>query len=126
MTVQGRGAGSPEGARRATGGEPARGDRGRFSSRRKMEAVLRLLRGEAVDVVSRELGVTAATLVGWRDQFLSGGQATLKSRPSDARDEEVQRLRAKIGEITMDNELLLERSRRAEKKYGFRPRRSKR
>lgn len=125
MAVQG-GAGSPEGARRATGGEPARGERGRFSSQRKMEAVLRLLRGEAVDAVSRGLGVTAATLSGWREQFLAGGQARLKSRASDERDEEIQRLRAKVGEITMDNELLLERSLRAEKKYGVRPGRSKR
>ena len=62
MTVQGRGAGSPEGAQRATGGEPGRSDRGRFPSRRKMEAVLRLLRGETLDALSRELGVTAAAV----------------------------------------------------------------
>jgi hypothetical protein len=39
-------------------------DRGRFSSQRKMAAVLWLLRGEDLDVVSRELGVTAAALAG--------------------------------------------------------------
>ena len=42
-------------------------DRGRFSARRKTEAVLRLLRGEDLDTLSRELGVTAATLSAWRD-----------------------------------------------------------
>ena len=52
----------------------------RFSSRRKTEALLRLLRGEELDVVSRELGVTAATLAGWRGRFISGGRAGLKSR----------------------------------------------
>jgi hypothetical protein len=41
-------------------------DRGRFSARRKTEAVLRLLRGEDLDTLSRELGVVAATLSGWR------------------------------------------------------------
>ncbi len=126
MAVQGRGAGSPEGARRATGGEPGRSDRGRFSSRRKMEAVLRLLRGEALDALSRELGVTAATVSGWREEFLAGGQASLKSRPGDERDEEIKRLRAKVGEITMDNELLFERCRTAEVAHGLRRRRSKR
>ena len=126
MAVQGRGAGSPEGARRATGGEPGRSDRGRFSSRRKMEAVLRLLRGEALDALSRELGVTAATVSGWREEFLAGGQASLKSRPGDERDEEIKRLRAKVGEITMDNELLFERCRAAEVAHGLRRRRSKR
>jgi transposase-like protein len=74
-----------------------------------MDAVLRLLRGEAPDVLSRKLGVTAATLSQWREQVLASGRAGLKSRGADARDEEVQRLRAKIGKITMANELLLER-----------------
>jgi transposase-like protein len=84
-----------------------------------------VLRGEDLDALSRELGVTAATLAGWRDQFLAGGQAAVRSRPSDERDEEIARLRAKVGEITMANELLLERARRAEANSPFGPRRSK-
>jgi hypothetical protein len=87
------------------------GERGRFSSNRKTAAVLRLLRGEDLEFVSRELGVTVATLSTWRDDFLAGGQAALKSRPSDDRDDEIARLRAKVGELTMDNELLLQRCR---------------
>ena len=87
---------------------------GRFSARRKTETILRLLRGEALDSVARELGVTAATLAQWREHFLAGGQAALKSRPADERDEEIQRLRAKVGEITMNNELLLDRCHRLE------------
>jgi hypothetical protein len=47
-----------------------------------------------------ELGATAAALAGWRDDFLAGGQASLKSRPTDDRDEEIARLRAKFGELT--------------------------
>ena len=86
-------------------------DRGRFSARRKTETVLRLLRGESLELLARELGVTAATLAGWRDDFLAGGQAALKSRPADDRDEEIARLRAKVGELTMDNELLTQRCR---------------
>jgi len=100
-------------------------DRGRFSSRRKTEAVLRLLRAETLDAVSRELGVGGATLGQWRDQFLTGGQSALKSRDADARDAEIQRLRAKVGEITMDNELLRERARAAETGHPLAPRRSK-
>lgn len=87
------------------------GDRGRFSVRRKTDTVLRLLRGEDLELLSRELGVTAASLSGWRDDFLAGGQAALKSRPADGRDEEIARLRAKVGELTMDNEVLLQRCR---------------
>ena len=81
-------------------------DRGRFSARRKTEAVLRLLRGEDLDTLSRELGVTAATLSGWPTSFLDGGTAAMKSRPADDRDELVARLQAKVGQLTMDNELL--------------------
>ena len=48
-------------------------DRGRFSAKRKREAVLRLLRGEDLDLVSRELGVNGSTLAKWRESFLEGG-----------------------------------------------------
>jgi hypothetical protein len=90
---------------------PNSGERGRFSSQRKTATVLRLLRGEDLELLSRELGVTAATLAAWRDDFLAAGQAALKSKPADDRDEEIARLRAKVGELTMDNELLLQRCR---------------
>ena len=80
--------------------------RRRMSARRKQEAVLRLLRGEDLELVSRELGVAAAELSGWRDRFLAGGEASRKSRPADARDAEIDRLQAKAGELTMTTELL--------------------
>ena len=57
---------------------PNPGERGRFSAPRKASTVLRLLRGESLELLARELGVTAATLAGWRDDFLAGGQAALK------------------------------------------------
>jgi len=103
-------------ARAAAAAAGADGSRepGRFSARRKTETILRLLRGESLDSLARELGVTAATLAQWREAFLGGGQAALKSRPADERDDEIQRLRAKVGEITMSNELLLERCHRLE------------
>src|SRR5919206_4057932 len=110
---------------RPSEGSPSRPERGRWSSRRKAEIVLRMLRGEDLDALSRELGVTAATIAGWRDQFLAGGQAGLRSPPADERGEEIARPRAKVGEITMANELLLERARRAEATSPFGPRRPK-
>jgi transposase len=95
-----------EGARRATEASAGRGRGGRFSVGRKTEAVLRLLRGEDLELVSRELGLTAARLSQWREQFLAGGQANLKARDSDPQAEESQRLQAKVGELLMENELL--------------------
>jgi transposase len=50
---------------------------GRMSRQRKRGAVLRLLRGEDLETVSRSLGVTAATLTSWRDSFLAAGEACL-------------------------------------------------
>lgn len=106
-----KGGGTPgaEGARRATGaaGVAAVGDRGRFSAQRKREVVLRLLRGESLEKMSRELGVTAARLSTWREAFMDSGTQGLKSRAMDAaEDGERQRLQAKIGELTMEIELL--------------------
>ena len=50
--------GSPQGARSATGGEPgAAAEVKRWSAARKKEVVLRLLRGEPVDAVSRDVAV---------------------------------------------------------------------
>jgi hypothetical protein len=77
-----------------------------MSARRKQSAVLRLLRGEDLELVSRDLGVTAAELSVWRDAFLAAGEAALKTRPADGRDVEIGRLKAKVGELTMANELL--------------------
>ena len=81
-------------------------NRQRMSAKRKQSVVLRLLRGEDLELISRELGVTAAELSTWRDAFLAAGEAALKTRPADSRDLEIDRLKAKVGELTMANELL--------------------
>lgn len=91
-----------------------RPERGRFSSKRKKEAVLRLLRGEDLDLVSRELGVTGATLSKWRDAFLDAGQGALRSRPADGRDARIKLLEQKLGQSTVEVELLREKISRME------------
>ena len=102
----GAGVGPAERAHEAGADGPTPGHRRRMSARRKQDAVLRLLRGEDPELLSRELAVTAAELSGWRDAFLAGGEASLKSRPADARDAEIGRLKEKVGDLTMANELL--------------------
>ena len=83
---------------------PGRG--GRMSRQRKRDAVLRLLRGEDLEAVSRSLGVTAAALSGWRDAFLAAGEASLASRPADGEALESGRLKARLGEMLLERELL--------------------
>ena len=102
--------GALEEARRATGGSPEerRDGRCRWAAKRKTAAIPRLLRGEDLETLSRELGVTAATLSGWRDQFLNGGEANLKAREAGVEHEETQRLKSRVADLSMGNELLRE------------------
>ena len=79
---------------------------GRLSRQRKRDAVLRLLRGEDLEILSRALGVTAATLSGWQDSFLAAGEASLATRPTDGEELETERLKAKLGEMLLERELL--------------------
>lgn len=108
--VQGGGPrpGPAEGGRRPTEDGPGLIGKGpkRFSARRKVELVLRLLRGEDLELLSRELGVTAVRLSQWREQVLKAGRAVLKKRPQDARDLNIALLHQKLEEVTMANELL--------------------
>jgi transposase-like protein len=84
----------------------------RWSANRKTDAVLRLLRGEKLDVLSRELGVEAHRLAAWRDEFLAAGKDGLKGRTptTDGMSaEQRRRLREaerKVGELTLDNDIL--------------------
>src|SRR5918998_894419 len=100
--------GAPARAPNAGAGAPtgAAGPERRFSARRKLAAVARLLRGEPPETVARELDVTAARLSEWRGRALVGAEAAMKERERDGRDEELLRLKAKLGEVTMANELL--------------------
>ena len=75
-----QGSAAAEGARRATGDAAGPGRGGRLSVGRKREVVLRLLRGEDLESVSRAVGITAARASQGRDRFLAAGQASLKSR----------------------------------------------
>ena len=76
----------------------------RWSAKRKAEIVLRLLRGDALDEVSRETQVPAHQLEDWRRRFLEGGQRGLRGR-RDPEERELTLAKAKIGELTMRLEL---------------------
>ena len=106
--------GSPEGARSATGGEPgAAADVKRWSAGRKKEVVLRLLRGESVDALSREVAVPIYKLEQWRDRALAGIDAGLKERENDPLERQLDEAKRRIGELVMEVEIL-QKERRAE------------
>jgi len=96
--------GAAERPRESGAAAPGRG--GRMSRQRKTAAVLRLLRGEDLEAVSRSLGVTAATLTTWREAFLAAGEAALATRPMNGETLENERLKARLGEMLLEHELL--------------------
>lgn len=110
--------GAAEGARRATEQSPESSaglpGSGRWSSKRKVSVILELLRGADLESTSRKHRVTVATLSAWRDQFLTHGEAGLKSRETDVEDEEKQRLKSVVANLSLDNELLREKIARLE------------
>jgi transposase len=90
-------------------GAAAPGRGGRMSRQRKTVAVLRLLRGEDLELVSRSLGVTAATLTNWRDTFLAAGEAALTTKPTTGEELENDRLKARLGAALIERDLLSEK-----------------
>ncbi len=95
----------------------------RWSKRRKMEVVMRLFRGESLDDVSRELGVEISRLEHWRDKAMRGLEEGLREREGDPIQVALDEANRRIGELSMENELLREKARRS---GAFWPGRSKR
>ena len=87
---------------------------GRWSAKRKVSVILELLRGADLETTSRKHRVTLAKLTAWRDRFLAGGEASLKSRETDVDDEEKKRLKSVVANVSVDNELLREKIARLE------------
>ena len=113
-----------EGTEGASGAAPAGATRKRWTASRKLEAVLCVVKGQSLDSVSRKYGVSLHDLSDWHKKFLAGAEELFKTKePDSTADAEKKGLHAKIGEITMDNELLQEKIRRLENGVPFHQRR---
>ena len=101
---------SLEGARSATGSErsaPAAGaEVKRWSANRKKEVVLRMLRGEPIDAISRELAIESYRLEGWRERALAVLDAGLRERGEDPLTRQLDEAKYRIGELSMEIEIL--------------------
>jgi transposase len=84
----------------------------RWTAPRKREVVLRIFRGEPLELLSRELGVELYRLEKWRDAALAGMEEALKARNGDPLKAELDNAMKRLGELTMENELLWARVRR--------------
>ncbi len=86
--------------------EPEARSEVRWSARRKEGIVLRLLRGESLDLLARESGQPAGRIAGWREEFLAGGREGLKSRPVAVEDVLLGEAQRKVGELSMQVDIL--------------------
>src|SRR4029078_12224937 len=92
--------GAPERSPKAGVGAPSGVDGNgpkRFSVQRKIAIVARLLRGEPLDLVARQTNVSIARLTAWRDGALEAAATAFKERERDDRDDEIARLKSKVG-----------------------------
>jgi transposase-like protein len=84
----------------------------RWTAKRRVALVLGLLRGETtVAEAARKHGITVAEIEQWRDRFLLGAENALRARPKDEealREGEIKRLQRKVGELTMDLDIVKE------------------
>ena len=81
----------------------------RWSAARKREVVLRLLRGESVDALSRELSIEIYRLEQWRGEVVAGIAESLKKRQKDPVHTGLYQALRRIGGVNMGKELLWER-----------------
>lgn len=84
----------------------------RWTATRKLEIVLRHMRGETLDSLSREIGIVSGQIEEWCQTAIRDIENSLKTRLSDPLQDELDLAKKRIGELSMENELLRERSRR--------------
>ena len=98
----------------------------RWSAARKREVVLRLLRGESIEAVSRQVAVEPYRLEQWRERGLTGLAAGLKDRAEDdPAQADLSAAYKRLGELGMENELLREKIARLENGVPFHRARSR-
>ena len=83
--------------------------RRRITANMKQEIVLRMLRGEALDILSRELDIPAEKLTRWRETFIQAGIESLKTKPNSPETTEKRMLKQIIGEKSVEIELLYQK-----------------
>lgn len=84
----------------------------RWTAKRRVALVLSILKGEtSVAEAARKHGLTVAEIEDWRARFVAGAENSLRSHPRNdeqLKDHEIKRLKQKIGDLVMDNEILKE------------------
>jgi transposase-like protein len=81
-----------------------------WTAKRRAALVISLLKGETTTAdAARRHGLKIAEVEDWRDRFPLGAENALRARPREdeaLREEELNRIKRKVGELTMDLEIL--------------------
>jgi transposase-like protein len=92
--------------------EPAEDSVQRWTAKRRAALVVSILKGEtSVAEAARKHGLTVGEVEDWQQRFLLGAENALRSRPKDdeaLKDEQMKKLKQKIGELVLDNDILRE------------------
>lgn len=84
----------------------------RWTAKRRVALVVSILKGEtSVAEAARTHGLTVAEVEDWREKLLSGAGNALRTRPKDedaVKDEQIKKLKQKIGDLVLDNDILRE------------------
>jgi transposase-like protein len=84
----------------------------RWTAKRRVALVVSIVKGEtAMAEAARKHGLTVAELEDWQERFLLGAENALRSRPKDdeaLKDEQIKKLKQKIGDLVLDNDILRE------------------
>jgi transposase-like protein len=84
----------------------------RWTAKRRVALIVSILKGEtSVAEAACKHGLTVVEVEDWRDRFLLGAENALRSRPKDEealKDEQIKKLKQKIGDLVLDNDILRE------------------
>ena len=96
--------------------DPNQEDVQRWTTKRKAGLVLSILKGEtSIQEAARQHGITVAEIEDWKEKFLLGAENALRTRPKDdeaLQEEQIKKLKQKIGDLVMDMDILREAAKR--------------
>jgi transposase-like protein len=88
----------------------------RWTTKRKAALVLSIVRGEtSIQEAARQHGLTVAEIEDWKERFFLGAENALRAKPKDdeaLREEQIKKLKQKIGDLVMDIDILREAAKR--------------
>ncbi|MDH4086026.1 MAG: transposase [Nitrospira sp.] len=84
----------------------------RWTAKRRVALVVSILKGDtSIAEAARTHGLTVVEVEDWREKFLVGAENALRTRPKDedaVKDEQIKKLKRKIGDLVLDNDILRE------------------